>query len=164
MYLSTYESGLDDKRRMTIPAAFRAVLKDKAGDGVLIWKSFRGPYLEGAGMDYILKIKAALDGMDPYDDAREAFETAIFGGSRQFALDSAGRLVLPEDFAAHATLTERAVIVGVGDSFQVWSPEAYAERERAARESANQNRAKLVRASAAPVAANSNTEPKGAGR
>ncbi len=74
MYLSTYESGLDDKRRMTIPAAFRAVLRDKSHDGVLIWKSFRGAYLEGAGMDYILKIKSALDELDPYDDAREAFE------------------------------------------------------------------------------------------
>jgi MraZ protein len=158
MYLSTYESGLDEKRRMTIPAAFRAVLKERANDGVLLWKSFRGPYLEGAGMDYILKIKAALDEMDPYDDAREAFETAIFGGSRQFTLDSAGRLVLPEDFFAHATLGERAVIVGVGDSFQVWSPEAYQVRERSAREAANQNRAKLVR-SPTPVAANSNGEP-----
>ena len=49
MYQSTYESGLDDKRRMTIPAAFRAVLRDKSHDGVLIWKSFRGAYLEGAG-------------------------------------------------------------------------------------------------------------------
>ncbi|MET0546813.1 MAG: division/cell wall cluster transcriptional repressor MraZ [Caulobacterales bacterium] len=152
MYLSTYESGLDDKRRMTVPAAFRAVLRDKEGDGVLIWKSFRGAYLEGAGMDYILKIKAALDDMDPYDDAREAFETAIFGGSRQFALDSAGRLVLPEDFCAHAGLDERAVIVGVGDSFQVWSPEAYTARERNARDAANQHRAKLVRSqSLAPV-------------
>ena len=74
MYLSTYESGLDDKRRMTIPAAFRAVLREKSHDGVLIWKSFRGAYLEGAGMDYILKIKAALDELDPYDDAREAFD------------------------------------------------------------------------------------------
>lgn len=146
MYLSTYESGLDDKRRMTIPAAFRAVLREKSHDGVLIWKSFRGDYLEGAGMDYILKIKAALDELDPYDDAREAFETAIFGGSRQFTLDSAGRFVLPEDFCGHAGLTERAVIVGVGDSFQIWSPDAYQERERSAREAANQNRAKLVRA------------------
>jgi MraZ protein len=150
MYLSTYESGLDDKRRMTIPAAFRAVLKEKPGEGVYLWKSFRGPYLEGAGLDHILKLKAALDSMDPYDDAREAFETAIFGGSRNFTLDGAGRLVIPEDFAAHAGLIDRTMIVGVGDSFQVWSPVAYAERERLARDAANQNRAKLVRAPAAP--------------
>ena len=46
-----------------------------------------------------------------------------------------GRIVIPSDLLAHAGITDTAVFVGRGNSFQIWNPDAF----RAAQEKSLQN-------------------------
>jgi MraZ protein len=48
----------------------------------------------------------------------------------ELPFDREGRISLPENLAKHAGIGERAVFVGRGNRFQIWSPEAH-ERHHA---------------------------------
>ncbi|MDA0261338.1 MAG: division/cell wall cluster transcriptional repressor MraZ, partial [Proteobacteria bacterium] len=72
------------------------------------------------------------------------FANAIFAGSHPVPWDSEGRVILPDELLSHASIGERALFVGLGDSFQIWEPERYADVERAAIELARQQRATLA--------------------
>lgn len=47
--------------------------------------------------------------------------------STTIKLDAAGRLTLPEDMAKEADISNQAVLVGLLDRFEIWSPARYAE-------------------------------------
>ncbi len=148
MFLSKFEHPIDSKGRVSLPGAFRAALGGE--EHVFCWMSFDGPFLEGGGARFLEKLSASIEGFDLYDDARIAFAQAIFGAARQLSLDSTGRLGLPKDFSDHAAIDKTALFVGLGDRFQVWAPDAYAQREREARAFAAANKNKLQVAGAKP--------------
>ncbi len=68
-----------------------------------------------------------------------AFEEILLGGdsavetvmalSRELPFDGEGRIILPEELARHAGITEQAVFVGRGARFQIWAPENHEPRQ-----------------------------------
>lgn len=129
MFVSTTINGIDAKGRVSVPAEFRATVTGQGFAGVYVWRSFNGPFLEGGGARLLEEYAEAIEDLDPYDDARTAFERVIFGGARALMFDSTGRVSLPKDFLDHARLDAQAVFIGMGKRFEIWSPEAHAERE-----------------------------------
>jgi MraZ protein len=71
---------------------------------------------------------AAMPGTDP---KKAALKRLIGGRSEQVTVDKAGRIVLPEEMAREAGIAHDAVLVGMLDRFEIWSPERY-ERVRLA--------------------------------
>ena len=51
MFLSTVTNSLDAKGRVSVPADFRSVIgesgREDGFDGIIVWPSFDGAYLEG---------------------------------------------------------------------------------------------------------------------
>lgn len=143
MFLSTATNTLDAKGRLSVPADFRANVGDGNFDGIVLWPSFDGAYLEGGGLSLLEDYQALLEGMDPYDEARIAFERAIFAESRRLSFDATGRITLPRDLADYAGLSKQATFVGLGRRFEVWDPESYKARAENARTMARENRHRL---------------------
>lgn len=143
MFLSTATNTLDAKGRLSVPADFRAVVGDGNFDGIVVWPSFDGAYLEGGGIKLLQDYQALLETMDPYDEARIAFERAIFAESRRLSFDGTGRVTLPKDLAEYAGLNGRATFIGLGRRFEIWSPEAYESHAESARKMARDNRHRL---------------------
>ena len=134
-FVSTYDAGLDDKRRVTIPADFRAGLKMGEGsEHVRVWPG-EGPWLEGADDGFIAALSQSAEELaDDDPDLAEAATLAILGGSRKLSLDSAGRMVLPDGFVSHAGLTDRVQFQGLGPYFRIASPEMGQSMALAARD------------------------------
>jgi MraZ protein len=134
-FVSTYDAGLDDKRRVTIPADFRAGLKTgETSDHVRIWPG-EGPWLEGADDGFIAALSASTEELAQDDpELAEAATLAILGGSRKLSIDSAGRMVLPEAFVAHAGLTDRVAFQGLGPYFRITGPDTAQSLALGARE------------------------------
>ena len=153
MFLSRATNSLDAKGRISVPADFRAVVGDGTFDGIIVWPSFDGNYLEGGGIALMQDYLALLENMDPYDDARIAFERTIFAESRRLAFDANGRISLPKDLAGYAGLNGSATFVGLGRRFEVWNPEKYEAQAEAARKMARENRHRL-RLVSAPAGSN----------
>ena len=140
MFLSTTTNGVDAKGRVSVPADFRAVVRGGPFDGVVVWPSFEGPYLEGGGQQLLERYAESLEAMDPYDDNRDAIEHAIFASARPLSFDSTGRVVLPKDFIDHAGIDGKATFVGLSSRFQIWNPDAYSEHRERARARAKENK------------------------
>ena len=126
MFLSSHESAVDAKRRVSVPAAFRKALGPE--ESVFIWPSMDKTCLEGGGATLVAKFQRAIARLKPLDPRREALSYAIFGRGRHCRLDDGGRIVLDEDLLDYAGLTERARFVGLGDTFQIWAPDKHAPR------------------------------------
>ena len=149
MFLSRSTNTLDAKGRISVPADFRSVVSAKSQgdidsfDGIIVWPSFDGPYLEGGGIALLKDYQALLENMDPYDDARIAFERAIFAESRRLSFDANGRVSLPKELAEYAQLNGQVTFIGLGRRFEIWSPKNYEALAVNAREMARENRHRL---------------------
>lgn len=134
-FVSTYDAGLDEKRRVTIPADFRAGLKSgETSEHVRVWPG-EGAWLEGADDGFIAALSRSAEELAQDDpDMAEAATLAILGGSRKLSLDSAGRMVLPEAFVAHAGLSDKIQFQGLGPYFRITSPETGLSMALAARD------------------------------
>ena len=143
MFLSTTTNNLDAKGRISVPSDFRAVVMDSGFDGVVVWPSFDGDYLEGGGISLLEEYQDSLQSIDYYDEGRMALQRAIFAESRKLAFDSGGRVSLPKEMAEYAGLNGQATFVGLGRRFEIWHPDAYESYVGDVRKLARENRNRL---------------------
>ena len=60
----------------------------------------------------------------------------IFSDAKEFPFDSTGRIVLTEKLLKHAGITDKALFVGKGRTFQIWNPDTYQAKEADMRQNA----------------------------
>ncbi len=94
-------------------------------------------------MSRMEQLSASIDRLDPFSDERDAFATAILGGSVQLAFDGEGRIMLPALLIEAAGLSEQATFVGKGRTFEIWQPDAFNAYAANARDMAKTQRAAL---------------------
>jgi len=139
MFLSSFESSVDVKKRVSIPASFRKALGGE--DSVFLWPSLDKPCLEGGGMALVEGFDASISDLDLIDERRFALATAILGLGRPAKFDEGGRIALESEMLAHAGIDDKVRFVGLGDRFQIWAPAVHqallADIRKLALESAN---------------------------
>jgi len=124
-YNSIYRHGLDEKRRVQIPAMWRP-----ADSGieftVILWPhSNVGSCLRVLPPEQMAKLMASIDALPNGDQKKTVLKRVIGGASVQVALDKGGRICLPEEMARGAGLKDVAVLNGLLDRFEIWSPERF---------------------------------------
>jgi MraZ protein len=125
-FISTMTGTLDGKGRVCIPAAYRQILTAQNTNGVYVCPSFHEDTLEAFGEDVLQQFHRAQSEHDPFfaqvhDD--KAF--AVLAMTQLLAVDETGRVRLPDQFIAHATLKESVTFVGLGRKFQIWDSERF---------------------------------------
>lgn len=158
LFLSTYRNKVDKKGRVSVPAPFRAVLASQPFAGIVAYPALKQPCIEGASLAYIEKIYGMIDALDPMSEERDLIANGILGACVQLPFDGEGRIMLPRELLEAASITEEAVFVGKGDTFDVWQPEAYAIYAARARDLVRERRF-LLR----PGAGQNTTTPGGGG-
>ena len=120
-FFGTFTNKIDVKGRLSVPAPFRAVISSRGLTSVALHPSLFEQCLEGAGIDRFNKL--TLDQADSFvAPARDEAADLIMGELRELPLDGEGRIVLPDEFMAHAGLTDQAAFIGAGWRFQIWEP------------------------------------------
>jgi MraZ protein len=130
LFMSTYVNKVDRKGRVSVPATFRAQITGQSFPGIVAYPLAEQEALEATGIDRMEAISAALDELDEPQQQQD-LATIIFGRSQHLAFDPEGRILLPEPFVAHTQITESAVFVGLGMTFQIWEPGRFAAHEAA---------------------------------
>lgn len=143
LFLSTFVKKIDKKGRVSVPAQFRAALTEESFGGIVVYNSFVNPCVEASGMSRIEKLSNGIDNLDPFSNERDAFATAILGGSFQLQFDSEGRVTLPPELTKAANIDEDVVFVGKGPTFEIWEPKTFAEHSEKARKLALEKRGQL---------------------
>jgi MraZ protein len=129
-YNSTYKHGVDEKRRLQIPAKWRPA-KPNVEFTLIVWpKSKDGPCLRALPPEQMAKTLREIDAMPNSDPSKVVLKRFIGSESVQVALDKAGRVCLPDAMASAAGIKEEAMLVGLLDRFEIWNPERY-EKVRA---------------------------------
>jgi len=124
-YTSEYRHGVDDKRRVQIPSKWRPA---KSGTELILvlWpKAKEGPCLRVLPPQQMAKLVQEVGAMPNSDSNKVVLKRFIGSESVQVALDKGGRICLPEKMAKLAGIGEEAMLVGLLDRFEIWSPERY---------------------------------------
>jgi MraZ protein len=139
-FLSSFVNKIDRKGRVSVPADFRAVLARRGSENLVLYPAVHYPAVDGAGEDFLRELDQRIDSLPPLSQERDDLVFAIKPSVRWLKFDSEGRIMLTEDLIAHAGLSENAVFVGLGGSFQIWHPDRWNERRRLALEAARASR------------------------
>ncbi|MEC7942457.1 MAG: division/cell wall cluster transcriptional repressor MraZ [Pseudomonadota bacterium] len=137
-FISTFENKVDKKGRVSVPAAYRAALKNEQYQGVIGYPSLIDPAIEGFGRGILeqLNLRRFNHSIENGD-----FSTMLVGGSdnglvetimslsSEMPFDGEGRIILPSRLADHAGIKDRAIFVGRGTRFQIWAPEEHAKQQ-----------------------------------
>jgi MraZ protein len=124
-YNSLYWHGVDAKRRVQVPAKWRPA-EPGTELTLMLWpKAKEGPCLRVLPPKQMAKLVHEVNAMANSDPNKVVLKRFIGGESEQVTLDKAGRICLPEKMARDAGLGEEAVLVGLLDRFEIWSPERY---------------------------------------
>ncbi len=138
----------DGKGRVSIPSAFRAVLKgDHPINGPLVLRpSHKHACIEGWHPDSFAAQGAQIDQLPRFSDEEDDLALALYSDAVDAEPDKEGRVVLPSDLAKHAALADEVAFIGAGSHFQIWEPQAAQRRIAEARE-----RARVLRMTLPPA-------------
>jgi MraZ protein len=124
-YNSMYKHGVDEKRRVQIPAKWRPTEPGTELTLVLWPKAKEGPCLRVLPPQQMAKLMQEVNAMPNSDSNKVVLKRFIGSESVQVTLDKAGRICLPEKMARDAGISEEAMLVGLLDRFEIWSPERF---------------------------------------
>lgn len=143
LFLSTFINKIDKKGRVSVPATFRAALASQSFQGVIAYRSFTSPAIEGCGMDRLELLSQSTDSLNVFSEEQDEMTSLIFADARQLPWDGEGRIILPEELMEHAGITTAAAFVGKGRTFQIWEPERHRAHMEEVRRRAMQKRPTL---------------------
>src|SRR5262249_11273832 len=113
-YNSLYKHGVDDKRRLQIPAKWRPA--ESVEITLILWpKPKEGPCLRVLPPKKMADLMRDIDAMPNSDPNKVVLKRFIGSESVQVALDKAGRICLPDAMASAAGIKDEAMLVGLLD-------------------------------------------------
>ena len=125
VYNSCYRHGVDEKRRVQIPAKWRPEAEGIELT-VMLWpKHQAGACLRVLPPAEMAQLMADIDAMPNGDPNKVVLKRFIGSESVQVTLDKAGRICLPDEMARAAAIKDEVVLVGLLDRFEIWNPDRY---------------------------------------
>ena len=143
MFLSSYENNIDKKGRVSVPASFRSFLSSQGYNGFISYPSFSNQALECCTQDRIEMLSNSIDTLNPFEEKRDYFATAILSDSSNLLFDTEGRVSISEKLLNHAKIKNNVLFIGLGKTFQIWEPRNFEKFKAFARKKAFQNRSNL---------------------
>lgn len=123
MFMGEFTHSIDDKGRLTIPARFR---EDLAYGAVLTRGYDKDLLLYTA--EAFKRITARAESLSPTDPEHRALLRLTFSGASEIVPDRQGRILVPPYLRDYAGLENECVIVGVGNSIEIWSRDGWAQQ------------------------------------
>ena len=132
-FYSRFINRLDAKGRVSVPSVWRRDLEREGHRGLLFRPHTEKPMLEGMDQLRVGRIAESLDDEFQYPEENilkaEAAQIALSQFQR-LDFDTNGRVLLPQELIAHASLSDAALFLGVGLTLQIWNPDNYTSWEK----------------------------------
>src|SRR6266550_7687495 len=124
-YNSLYRHGVDEKRRVQIPAKWRPTQSEVLT--LVLWPKGTMPeacLLVLPPQEWVVLVQK-LKAMPYADPNAEALRGLLGQKSDRVTLDKGGRICLPEALAKAAVIDKEAMLVGLVDRFEIWNPDRH---------------------------------------
>ena len=129
LFMDTVLNKVDSKGRVSLPADYRAIVKE-TGSEIVCYRSLSSPCIAGGLEDLLDKLATQMeDSLDFFSATQDNLTNLVFGDAKRYPFDSTGRIMLSEKLLKHAQISDSAVFVGKGRKFQIWNPENWAKEE-----------------------------------
>jgi MraZ protein len=114
IFLGTYKHNLDDKNRLTLPSKFIAKLPKH----IFLSKGFEGCLEIRTPEEFEKRYQYLSQYSENKKDSRNA-SRIYFANSHDVEIDSAKRILVPNELISAAQLVKNTVIIGVGNKIEI---------------------------------------------
>ena len=122
-FTSEYESKLDAKGRLVLPARIKAQLPE--GDSELVIRRGFEPCLIIYPKVEFNKVFSKISGLNEFNAEHRALQRSFLLGSMEIELDNNGRLLIPKNMLTYAQIEKDVILIGTGSKVEIWSPQMY---------------------------------------
>ncbi|HEY3406205.1 MAG TPA: division/cell wall cluster transcriptional repressor MraZ [Ohtaekwangia sp.] len=122
-FTSEFESKLDPKGRLILPARIKAQLPE--GDQELVIRRGFEQCLIIYPMVEFKKVFSKISGLSEFNEEYRKLQRNFFSGTATVELDSNGRFVVPKNMLTYAQIDKDLILVGMGNKVEVWNPTIY---------------------------------------
>lgn len=123
-FTSEYESKLDAKGRLVLPARIKGNLPEASGNELAIRRGFDRCLILYPMVEFN-KIYSKIAGLSEFNEENRKLQRNFFRGSSIVELDSNGRLLIPKPMLQYAELKKDVIVVGMGNRVELWEPGLY---------------------------------------
>lgn len=120
MFLGMHHPRIDDKGRLVLPAKFRESL----AEGVVLSKGQDRALVLWPAKEFAAYAER-LNEASRNDAAVRAYTRVFFSGASDEQPDRQGRVTIPTPLREYAGLERDVVIVGAGQTCEIWAPAAW---------------------------------------
>jgi MraZ protein len=121
MFLGRYHHTVDQKGRLTVPARYRDLL---VAEGAYLTQGF-DENINVYPIPIFERISMRVNKLSMTDPSARVLRRLMFSNAELVVLDKAGRILIPNFLRETFNLDSEAVIIGMGDYFEIWSPEKW---------------------------------------
>ncbi|MDO1529520.1 division/cell wall cluster transcriptional repressor MraZ [Fulvimonas sp. R45] len=122
---------VDDKGRLSIPTAYREQVAGACGNRlVLTYNPFESGCLWLFPQDEWERVRDQVNALPSVKAVHRALQMKLVGAAAQVEPDGAGRILLPASQRAAAGIEKKAVLLGMGSKFELWSEQAHLAKIR----------------------------------
>ena len=123
-FTSEYESKLDAKGRLVLPARIKSQLPESSGNELVIRKGFEQCLILFPMVEF-KKVCSKISGLSEFNEEYRKLQRNFFSGTVTVELDNNGRFLIPKNMLSYATLDKESVLVGMGNKVEIWNPSLY---------------------------------------
>jgi MraZ protein len=122
---------VDDKGRLAIPTAYReAIARACANRLVLTYNPFESGCLWLFPQDEWERVRDQVNVLPTVKRVHRDLQLKLVGAAAQVEPDSAARILLPASQRGAAGIEKKAVLLGMGNKFELWSEQAHLAKIR----------------------------------
>ncbi|NJM26426.1 MAG: division/cell wall cluster transcriptional repressor MraZ [Bacteroidia bacterium] len=123
-FTSEYESKLDVKGRLVLPARIKAQLPEGSGNELVVRKGFEQCLIVYPMVEF-KKVFSRISGLSEFNEEYRRLQRNFFSGTATVELDNSGRFLIPKNMLTYAELDKEVKLVGMGNKVEIWNPAIY---------------------------------------
>jgi len=124
LFLGHYTGEIKQNNRLPLPTGFHALVSD----GVYVTQGFDRNVLV-LGKNTFERLYQHITSLNIADPLARLFLRMFLGAATRTEVGGDGVISLPESLAQFAGLTNKVVIVGLGDYFELWSMDHWEQQK-----------------------------------
>ncbi len=125
MIIGQFNHNLDTKNRLMIPAKIRANINTS----VVITLSVDG-CLEVRTLDEFNIFTEKFTNIDSSSERERIISRWIFANSQMVDIDSANRILIPNNLSNKANIKNETLIIGLKHKIEIWNPTIFNEKQQ----------------------------------
>ena len=117
---------IDDKGRLAIPTSYRDVVARECGNQLVVtYSPFDAGCLYLYPMPVWERLRDQVNALPRTKSVSRNLQLKLVGAATFVETDASGRISLPASHRNATQLEKKAVLLGMGDKFELWSEQAH---------------------------------------